>query len=107
MEITIRELNNHKILEISGDIDYFSVSELKSAVFKLINEKTPSIILNLATVEYMDSSGIGMILTAHKAMQVYNGTIGILKVRDDIMSLLKLATVDTFVKIYKSEKELK
>ena len=107
MEITIRDLNNHKILEINGDVDYFSVSELKNSVFKLVNEKTPSIILNLANVEYMDSSGIGMILTAHKAMQGYNGAIGILKVRDDIMSLLKLATVDTFVKIYKSEKELK
>lgn len=107
MEIYVRDLGVHKIVKLHGDVDYFSASELKNAIFKLINEKAPSIILDLEEVEYMDSSGIGLIVTAHKVMNNYNGMIGLLYVQDDIMSLLKLATVDRILKIYKNISELK
>ncbi|OHD62927.1 MAG: hypothetical protein A2176_04765 [Spirochaetes bacterium RBG_13_51_14] len=97
----------HKILGLHGDVDYFSMSELKNVIFKLINEKIPSIILDMRDVEYMDSSGIGLIVTAHKAMHAYNGTIGLINVHEDIMLLLKLATVDSFLKIYNNEDDIK
>ena len=107
MEIFLRDLGIHKIVKLQGDVDYFSASELKNAIFKLINEKAPSIILDLEEVEYMDSSGIGLIVTAHKVMNSYNGLIGLLNVGEDILALLKLATVDTILKIYKDINELK
>lgn len=107
MEINYKELKNHNILVLHGDIDYFSVSELKNIVFKLINDKVPSIILDMNEVEYMDSSGIGLVVTAHKVMNNYGGKIALMNVREDILILLKLATVDTILKIYKNEDEIK
>ncbi len=107
MEIDSRELKSHKILAPNGDIDYFTVGELKKAVFGLIQEKTRSIVIDLKKVEYIDSSGFGMIVTACRAMNDYNGKLGLMNVRDDIMALLKVATFNTIMKIYKSEKELK
>jgi anti-sigma B factor antagonist len=106
MEIKVNDLGVHKILELDGDIDYFSVSELKNVIFKLISDKVPSIILNLSDVEYMDSSGIGLIVTAHKVMNNYSGKIGLLNVHEDILVLLKLATVDTILKIYKNKADI-
>lgn len=106
MDIHCRDLKEHKILELKGDIDYFSVSELKNAIFKLIHEKTPSIILNLKNVEYMDSSGLGLIVTAHRVMKNYNGKICLVNVCDDIRVILKLATVDTLLTIYNNDKEI-
>ncbi len=68
MEIRLRTRGEHRIVEVDGDIDYFSVSELKNSIFSLINDKVRSIILDLKDVEYMDSSGIGLIVTAYKVM---------------------------------------
>lgn len=107
MEIYSRDFNLHKLLVPNGDIDYFTVGELKNAVFKLIEEKTKSIVIDLKKVEYIDSSGFGLIVTACRAMNNYNGKLGLMNVRDDIMALLKLATFNTIMDIYKSEKELK
>jgi anti-sigma B factor antagonist len=106
MEIDYRDLGDHKIIELNGDIDYFCVSDLKNAVFKLINDRIPSIILDLNHVAYMDSSGIGLIVTAHKVMNQYGGRISLMNAQEDVLMLLKLATVDTLLKIYKSEKEI-
>ena len=106
MDIHFRDLKEHKIIELKGDIDYFSVSELKNAIFKLIHEKTPSIILDLQKVEYMDSSGLGLIVTAHRVMSNYNGKISLVNVCDDIRVILKLATVDTLLTIYSNNAEI-
>ncbi|MBN1496541.1 MAG: STAS domain-containing protein [Spirochaetes bacterium] len=107
MEIYSREYKSHIILVPNGDIDYFSVGELKNAVFKLIQGKIRSIIIDLKKVEYIDSSGFGLIVAACRAMNDYNGKLGLMNVRDDIMALLKLATFNTIMDIYKSERELK
>lgn len=106
MNINYKDLKNHKIIILNGDIDYFCVSELKNAVFKLINDRAPSIILDLNYVDYMDSSGIGIIVTAYKAMSQYGGRMSLMNVQDDVMKLLKLTTIDSLMSIYKNEKEI-
>ncbi len=107
MDIKLRTRGDHRIVEIDGDIDYFSISELKNNIFALINDKARSIILDLKDVEYMDSSGIGLIVTAYKVMNGYGGKIALLHVHEDILALLRLATVDTIMKIFDSENDIK
>jgi anti-sigma B factor antagonist len=107
MEIDYKDINEHKIMILHGDMDYFSVSELKNALFKLIHEKTKSIILDLSNVEYIDSSGIGLLVNANKVMSNYNGRIGLLNIPIDVLHLLKLSTIDSIISIYKSEKDIK
>jgi anti-sigma B factor antagonist len=106
MNINYKDIRNHKVILLDGDIDYFCVSELKNAVFKLINDRTPSIILDLNHVEYMDSSGIGLIVTAYKVMSQYGGRMSLINVQDDVMKLLKLTTIDSLMSIYKNEQEI-
>src|SRR5512137_2906741 len=100
MNIDYKDIRDHKVILLNGDVDYFCVSELKNAVFKLINDRAPSIILDLNNVEYMDSSGIGLIVTAYKVMNQYGGRMGLVNVQDDVMKLLKLTTIDTLMRIY-------
>lgn len=106
MEIRLRTRGEHKIVEIDGDIDYFSVGDLKNSIFALINDRVRSIILDLKDVEYMDSSGIGLIVTAFKVMNGYGGRIALVHVQEDILALLKLATVDSIMKIYESANDI-
>ncbi len=106
MVIKNRTRGEHRIIDVDGDVDYFSISELKNGLFALINDRAESIILDLEDVEYMDSSGIGLIVTAYKVMLGYGGKIALLHVHEDILALLKLATVDTIMKIYESENDI-
>lgn len=106
MNINYKDIGGHKIILLDGDIDYFCVSELKNAIFKLINDRTPSIILDLNNVEYMDSSGIGLIVTAYKVMSQYGGRMSLVNVQNDVMKLLKLTTIDSLMSIYNNDQEI-
>lgn len=106
MEKNVKESKGHKIIELTGNIDFYCVEELRKFLFKLIKKKIPSMIIDLTNIEYMDSSGIGLFVSIHKAMNKYGGKIGLLNVNNDIMDLLKLATIDTIFKIYDSPDEI-
>ncbi len=106
MEIEFKDLGEHKIVQVSGEVDLYNVSELKKALFSITDGKHPSVIVDLKNVNYMDSSGIGALVAGQKKMKAHNGKFALINIHDDVLNILKLATLDRFFKIYESEEEL-
>jgi anti-anti-sigma factor len=106
MDIGFREVGEHKIIEVSGEVDLYNVSELKKALFSITDGKHLSVIVDMSNVNYMDSSGIGALVAGQKKMIAHNGKFALMNIHDDVLNILKLATLDKFFKIYESEDEL-
>lgn len=106
MEMKLTDVKGHKVIELSGDVDFYCIEELRKFLFNYVKNKTPSIILDLSKIEYMDSSGIGLFVTVHKAMDKYGGQMALLNVKNDIIDLLKLATIESIFKIYNNAEEI-
>lgn len=106
MEIDTRELGEHKIIEVTGEVDLYNVSELKKSIFSHTDGNHKSIVIDMKGVNYMDSSGIGALVAGQKKMKAHNGKFGLVNINDDVLNILKLATLDKFFKIYESEDEM-
>lgn len=106
MEIDFRDHGEHKIIEVSGEVDLYNVSDLKKALFSITDGKFSSVIVDMKNVNYMDSSGIGALVAGQKKMKAHNGKFGLLNIHDDVLNILKLATLDRFFKIYDTDEEL-
>lgn len=107
MEISYRDLKDYKVIMPKGDMDYFSSRELHDVIFKLINEKTKNIILDLGDVTFIDSAGMGLLINVNKELNKYNGKLGLLNPSQDILNLITLATLDTIIQIYQNEDAIK
>ena len=55
--------NGASIIDISGDVNAFAESALMDAYTQACNGNTRAIILNFNGLEYMNSSGIGLLVT--------------------------------------------
>ena len=107
MEITIRDLGRHKILEVQGDVDLYNVGELKQSIFKLLDqENVKSLIIDMGGISYMDSSGIGALVAGQKKVKTKSGKFGLLNIREEVLNILKLATLDQFFTIYETEADI-
>lgn len=106
MEISFRDLGEHKIIQVNGEVDLYNVSDLKKALFSVTDGKFKSVVVDMQNVNYMDSSGIGALVAGQKKMKAHNGKFSLLSIHDDVLNILKLATLDKFFKIYESEDEL-
>ena len=77
---------------ISGDIDHHAARDLREALDAMIAVSQPELlILDLAEVGCMDSSGIGLILGRLKNVRECGGNIIIKKCRSNIAAVIKLS----------------
>ena len=107
MEIRFRELGKHKVIEVVGDVDLYNVSELKQAIFNLVEkEDIPSLIVDMKETNYLDSSGIGALVAGQKKIKLKGGRFALLYIKDEVLNVLKLATLDQFFTIYENESQI-
>ena len=106
MEVTIKDRGEHKIVSINGEVDLYNVSELKKTLFSVTDGACSSVVVDMKDVNYMDSSGIGALVAGQKKMKAHSGKFALVNIHDDVLNILKLATLDKFFKIYESEDDL-
>ena len=97
MTFAIREVGGVTILDLSGKITLGEGGvTLREEVRKLLAEGKKKIVLNLAEVNYIDSSGLGELVSAYTAVKNAGGELKLLnltsKVRD-LLVITKLVTV--------------
>ena len=64
MDISSRAKGEVVILDISGEIDLYNAPEIKDIINKLIEQKRYNVVINLKDVTYIDSSGIGALISS-------------------------------------------
>lgn len=106
MEIDYKDIGEHKVIAVSGEVDLYNVSELKKALFSITDGSSSSVVVDLQDVNYMDSSGIGALVAGQKKMRAHNGKFALMNIHDDVLNILKLATLDKFFTIYDNESDL-
>ena len=97
LKITTREVDQVTILDISGRIilgDELDV--LRDAVRTLLTQGKKKIILNLAEVSYIDSSGVGELVRSFTSVRNQGGELKLLNLTkkvNDLLQITKLYTV--------------
>ena len=106
IKISITDLNKYKIIGIDGDVNLYSVSQLKKDIIKLIEDGHISIVIDMNKVRYMDSSGIALLANIQKKIKTSNGFFGIVGMNMEIKNILRLAALERYFSIYEDVKSL-
>jgi anti-sigma B factor antagonist len=103
MEITRRENKTIIVLDINGEIDLYNAPEIKEIIAKLIEEQKYQIIINLERVSYIDSSGIGALISSLSNLKKYQGGLKIINVAGSVRKVFELTKLTSFFEIFDSE----
>ena len=97
LKIDTRVVAHVTILDIEGRIILGpEIGQLRDAVRNLLAEGTKKIILNLAGVDYIDSSGVGELVSSFTTVRNSGGELKLLNLSQkvkDILYVTKLYTV--------------
>lgn len=105
MDISSRARGEIVILDISGEIDLYNAPEIKDIINKLIEQKKYNVIINLKEVTYIDSSGIGALISSLSNLKKYQGALKIINVFASVKKVFELTKLTSFFEIYDSEDE--
>jgi anti-sigma B factor antagonist len=96
-KIKVRHFDGVAILDVDGRITLGEGSVgLRDAVLKELAADHKKLLLNLAEVTYMDSSGIGELTSAYTSIRNQGGEVKLLNLTkkvDGLMQITKLATI--------------
>jgi anti-sigma B factor antagonist len=101
LNISERQAGDITILDMDGKVTIGEGSvALRSTIRRLLGEGKSKILLNLGGVGYIDSSGIGELVSSFTAVNKEGGTLKLLNLTQkiqDLLAITKLLTVfDTF-----------
>jgi anti-sigma B factor antagonist len=105
MEINKRQSNDVIILDIAGEIDLYNAPEIKDMINQLIEDQKYNVIINLEKVSYIDSSGIGALISSLSSLKKYQGGLKIINVYASVRKVFELTKLTSFFEIFDSEAE--
>ena len=86
-------------IEAHGEIDLATVSSLRNAITHSIQAGALHLTLNLNRVTYIDSSGLGALIGAHKRLHATGGTLTIRCSQSRTLRLLQITGLDRVLTI--------
>ncbi len=101
----IRRLDQAVAVDISGDVDLHRSPALREILAKLIDEDPGRLVLNLAGVGYMDSSGAATLVEALQRIQRKKGRLQMHSLKPRVRSIFEIARLESIFEIYSSEEE--
>ncbi len=105
IETSLRHHDGVPVLDVTGEIDIYTTPQFKDAVSAAIDEGKPSIIINMANVSYMDSSGFGTLLSATKRLRPVEGGLYLTGCNEAITRMLQITRLNTIFGIYATEED--
>lgn len=99
MKIDSKEENDVVIFAIQGQIDLYHAPELKEKIQEAIERGKNKVIINLEGVSYIDSSGIGALISSHSISKKQQGTFRICHVSGSVRKVFELTKLTTFFNV--------
>jgi anti-sigma B factor antagonist len=104
MKIEMRTIGDVRILDCSGKITLGEgTMAVRNTVLDILKDGGKKIIVNLADVNYIDSSGIGELVRTYITVSSGGGQLKLLSLTKKIQELLQITKLLTVFQVYDSE----
>ena len=103
LECTVKDEN--LVVTFSGELDHHTAKEVRENIDEAYDDKNArNIIIDLNDLNFMDSSGIGLLMGRYKLVSQNDGKLYIKNVSDRVEKILKMSGILKIVNIIDSEK---
>ena len=99
MKFTITEEGGRRVFSLLDQLTFADRAALDQLLPQLVGGGTRGLAINMEKLDYMDSAGLGMLLTLRDQAGRSGITVSLLKPQGDVKDLLLLACFDTLFTI--------
>lgn len=101
MNLNLEKINNYSVLTIQDErIDAHNSGELKEYLLQMIEGGEKQIIVQLEHVRFIDSSGLGALLSGNKHIVAKSGKLALANVQKQVLSMFELTRLNRVFDMY-------
>ncbi len=106
LNISERQVDDITILDLNGDVTFSQGNVfLHKTIRRLLRENKKNILLNFSSVRFIDSSGIGELVSSLTAIHREEGQLKLLNLTRRIKELLAITKLSPLFEIFENERE--
>ena len=105
IEVNARPAGKAQLVEVRGEIDLYTAPRVKDCIHGLIDRGHVHLIVDLDRVRYMDSTGLGILMSALKRVEEKAGRIVLICNNARVLKIFKLTGFIQSFSIFGSEAE--
>jgi anti-sigma B factor antagonist len=103
-----------EIVEVEGEIDVYTAPRLRELLIELVNTGFYQLVVNMEKVEFLDSTGLGVLVGGLKRVRAHDGSLDLVCTQERILKIFRITgltkvfgihdTVDEAIAARKAEK---
>lgn len=96
MEFTVstRTDDPFTVVEVSGEVDVYTAPRLREAVVAAIDSGALRLVVDVDSVEFLDSTGVGVLVGALKKVRSGGGTLDIVCTQPRLLKIFEITGLD-------------
>ncbi len=100
MTETYKEVKGALVVRLKGELDQHSAVKLRVNLDKKIMDGANNLIFDLSELDFMDSSGIGIIIGRYKNVSALGGSASVAGAKPYVERILRMAAIDRIIPIH-------
>jgi anti-sigma B factor antagonist len=103
-----------EVVDVEGEIDVYTAPRLRELLIDLVNKNNYQLVVNMEKVEFLDSTGLGVLVGGLKRVRAHDGSLDLVCTQERILKIFRITgltkvfgihdTVDDAIAARKSEK---
>ena len=114
LSLTTRTEGDYTVIAVGGEIDVYTAPKLREQLVELVNSGQYDLVVDLEKVEFLDSTGLGVLVGGLKRVRAHDGSLDLVCTQERILKIFRITgltkvfgihdTVDEAIAARKSEK---
>lgn len=100
LAIESRDLGEWSVVGVSGEVDLYTAPQLRETLIDLVERGRHRIIVDLAGVEFLDSTGLGVLVVGLKRCREHDGDLALVAPQDPVHKVLTITRLDKVFAIH-------
>ncbi|MEO6987960.1 MAG: STAS domain-containing protein [Aquihabitans sp.] len=99
LRIDVAEHGDWSVLQIRGEIDIATAPRLREQLISLVNDQRYQLVVDMEAVEFIDSTGLGVLIGALKRVRAHDGDLQVVLTNTRILKVFEITQLDTIFRI--------
>lgn len=105
LNVKVYRSGNIPVLDLSGDVDTYTCTKLREAILDQLNQGETRLIIRMANVRYIDSSGLGTLVGGLRRVSEQKGKLVISEPNSQIRKVLNITGLIKVFSTYSNDAE--
>ena len=103
MKVYAKAIGDICFMEVDGEVDAEHAAQLKKAIAKAREDFAKSFVLDLSQVSFIDSTGLGVLISLMRHLHEAGGRLKLVGLRDEVRSIFEITRLSDFMQIFPDE----